>query len=110
MKLELTDEETFWLLNLLVDTIEADRYPMSPRIRLLRAIVRKFGEVGGLSNDLPQKLRRSARLKIGCECPQTTCAVTRRRFSSGCKAHPATAPAGSTRSRHGGDEMSEAFG
>jgi hypothetical protein len=49
MRLDLTDEETFALLNLLVDTIEADRYPMSPRIRLLRAIVRKFGEVGGLS-------------------------------------------------------------
>jgi hypothetical protein len=31
-------------------------------------------------------------------------------LSSGCKAHPATAPAGSNRSRHGGDEMSEAFG
>ena len=44
------------------------------------------------------------------EGPLTTCAVTRRRFSSGCEAHPATAPAGSTRSRHGGDEMSEAFG
>ena len=40
----------------------------------------------------------------------TTCAVTRRRISSGCKAHPATAPAGSNRGRHGGDEMSEAFG
>ena len=31
-------------------------------------------------------------------------------FSSGCKSHPANAPAGSNRSRHGGDEMSEAFG
>jgi hypothetical protein len=31
-------------------------------------------------------------------------------FSSGCKAHPATAPAGSNRGRHGGDEMSEALG
>jgi hypothetical protein len=31
-------------------------------------------------------------------------------LSSGCKAHPATAPAGSDRSSHGGDEMSEAFG
>ena len=31
-------------------------------------------------------------------------------LSSGCKARPATAPAGSNRSRHGGDEMSEAFG
>jgi hypothetical protein len=32
-------------------------------------------------------------------------------LSSGCEAHPATiAPAGSNRSRHGGDEMSEASG
>ena len=44
------------------------------------------------------------------ECPLSTCAVTRRRISSGCKAHPATGPAGSNRGRHGGDEMSEAFG
>jgi hypothetical protein len=28
------------------------------------------------------------------------CAVTRRRFSSGCKPRPATAPAGSNRGRH----------
>jgi len=31
-------------------------------------------------------------------------------FSSGCKAHPVNAPAGSNRSSHGGDEMAEAFG
>jgi hypothetical protein len=31
-------------------------------------------------------------------------------FSSGCKPRPATAPAGSNRGRHGGDEMSEAPG
>ena len=31
-------------------------------------------------------------------------------LSSGCEAHPATAPAGSNRSSHGGDEMAEAFG
>ncbi len=31
-------------------------------------------------------------------------------LSSGCKTHPANAPAGSNRSRHGGDEMAEAFG
>ncbi len=31
-------------------------------------------------------------------------------FSSGCKAHPAIAPAGSNRSSHGGDEIAEAFG
>ena len=31
-------------------------------------------------------------------------------LSSGCKAHPATAPAGSNRSSYGGDEIAEAFG
>ena len=31
-------------------------------------------------------------------------------FSSGCKPHPATAPAGSNRSSHGGNEVAEAFG
>ena len=31
-------------------------------------------------------------------------------LSSGRKSHPATAPAGSNRSSHGGDEMAEAFG
>ena len=39
MHLDLTDEETLALLNLLVETIEADRYPMSPRIRVLRDIL-----------------------------------------------------------------------
>ena len=31
-------------------------------------------------------------------------------LSSGCEAHPATAPAGSNRSSHGGNEAVEAFG
>jgi hypothetical protein len=31
-------------------------------------------------------------------------------LSSGCKAHPAIAPAGSNRSSYGGDEMAAAFG
>ena len=30
-------------------------------------------------------------------------------LSSGCKPHPATAPAGSNRSSHGGNEVTEAF-
>jgi len=60
MRLDLTDEETFALLNLLVDTIEADRYPMSPRIRLLREILAKFGKIGPVSPELAQKLRRYA--------------------------------------------------
>ena len=60
MQLDLTDEETFALLNLLVDTIEADRNPMSPRIRLLREILNKFGEIGPASTagTRAQKLRR----------------------------------------------------
>ena len=58
MQLDLTDEETFALLNLLVDTIEADRYPMSPRIRLLRELLAKCGDVGGVPPELAQKLRR----------------------------------------------------
>ena len=29
---------------------------------------------------------------------------------SGCKSHPANAPAGSSRSSYGGDEIAEAFG
>jgi len=46
MILDLTDEETLALLNLLIDTIEADRYRMSQRIRRLQAILGKFGSVG----------------------------------------------------------------
>jgi len=43
MHLDLTEEETFALLNLLTETIENDRYPLSPRIRTLRSILVKFG-------------------------------------------------------------------
>src|SRR5215510_10675105 len=35
---------------------------------------------------------------------------TRGPHISGCKPHPATAPAGSNRSSYGGDEIAEAFG
>jgi len=37
--------------------------------------------------------------------PLLACAVQRRRFSSGCKPHPATAPAGSNRSSRGGERI-----
>jgi hypothetical protein len=40
MQLELTDEETRALLNLI---LEADKFPLSPRIQMLRAILAKFG-------------------------------------------------------------------
>src|SRR5215472_6020597 len=40
------------------------------------------------------------------------CGVRREKaaLSSGCKPHPAHAPAGSNRSSYGGDEVAEAFG
>ena len=60
MTLDLSDEQARALLNLLIDTIEADRYPRSPRIRLLQAILGKCGEVGGLSPELAARLRRYA--------------------------------------------------
>ena len=46
MQLDLTDEETLALLNLLTETIENDRYPLLPRIRMIRGILAKFGPMG----------------------------------------------------------------
>jgi hypothetical protein len=46
MDLDLTDEETLALLNLLTEAIEADRYPLSPRIQTLRGVLAKFGPMG----------------------------------------------------------------
>jgi hypothetical protein len=61
MQLDLTDEETFALLNLLMETIEADRYPLSPRIRLLRQILAKFGPMAPAPRRRPgRRHRRSA--------------------------------------------------
>jgi len=60
MHLDLTDEETRAVLNLLIETIENDHYPSSPRIRVLREIVGKFGDVGGLSPEIAARLRRYA--------------------------------------------------
>jgi hypothetical protein len=61
MQLDLDDEQTRALLNLLIEAIEADRYPFSPRVLLLRDILVKFGEIaGGLPPDLAAKLHRYA--------------------------------------------------
>jgi hypothetical protein len=43
MPLDLTDDERAALIELLLRTIENDRFPLSPRIRRLRAILAKFG-------------------------------------------------------------------
>jgi len=58
MILDLSDEQARARLNLLIDTIEDDRCPRSPRIRLLQEILGKFGEMGPVPPELAQKLRR----------------------------------------------------
>jgi hypothetical protein len=42
MQFDLNDAETLALLHLLVEIIEADRYPFPPRIRVLRRILAKL--------------------------------------------------------------------
>ena len=42
MELDLTDDETAALARLLKSTIDADRYPLSPRIKTLTAILDKI--------------------------------------------------------------------
>jgi hypothetical protein len=44
------------------------------------------------------------------ECTLSGVRRAKAALSSGCKPHPATAPAGSNRSSYGGDEIAEAFG
>ena len=46
MKLDLTDEEAAALLSLLNRVIDDDRYPLSPRIRILRDIRAKLPGAG----------------------------------------------------------------
>jgi hypothetical protein len=43
MQLDLTDEESSALQKLLVNAVEYDRYPLSPRVQMLRGILAKFG-------------------------------------------------------------------
>jgi hypothetical protein len=71
MNIDLTDDETRAVLNLLVDAIEADRYPLSARMQMLRDILMKFGELGGLPPDLAAKLRRYARPQPAPSPPST---------------------------------------
>ena len=42
MTIDLTNEETTALAQLLTKTIDADRYPLSPRIKTLKAILGKI--------------------------------------------------------------------
>jgi len=56
VNIDFDDEETRALLNVLVEAIDADRYPLSPRVRLLQEILAKFGEAGGLPPELAARL------------------------------------------------------
>jgi hypothetical protein len=42
MKPDLTDEETAALARLLRDTIDADHYPLSPRVQMWKGILAKI--------------------------------------------------------------------
>ena len=42
MQLDLSDDETTALTRLLTNTIDTDRYPLSPRIQVLKAILGKI--------------------------------------------------------------------
>src|SRR5262245_48313426 len=82
---------------------------LGPLTRTWKPTVVSSRARGGISNRFEVAVVANPSA-TGTEGPLSVCAVTRRRFSSGCKAHPAIAPAGSNRGRHGGDEMSEAPG
>jgi hypothetical protein len=58
MRLDLTDDEARALLNVLIEVIENSRYPMSPSIRVLQAILSKCGTLSGLPSELAARLRR----------------------------------------------------
>jgi len=62
MQLDLDDEEKLALLNLLTDAIETDRYPLSPRVQVLRRILAKFGPIGPRP-PRPARLQRNATLR-----------------------------------------------
>jgi hypothetical protein len=53
MTLDLTDDETAYLAQLLRSTIENSRYPLSPRLAPLRAILAKLDPPGPQPAPLP---------------------------------------------------------
>jgi|SRR5713101_5250574 len=81
--------------------------------------LRELGYIEGRNVTLEQYLHASIQIAPRCLpkwfelrtwCPQWVCAVKRRRVPVGANPTRQTAPAGSNRSSHGGDEMAEAFG
>jgi hypothetical protein len=58
--LDLTEEELRALIAEFDAIVTNDRYPLSPRIQMLRAFLVEFGEMEGVPPDLAAKLRRYA--------------------------------------------------
>ena len=94
------------------------RYPLSlrnvedllaERLQDLAFMVDRAPEVAEFAVDLHEDFATEGSRAYA---PLASCEMRREKaaLSSGCKPHPATAPAGSNRSSHGGDEMAEAFG
>jgi hypothetical protein len=65
MTLDLTEEETAALAQLLSNTIDADHYPLSPRIQLLKGILAKIRpEATPRTAPAAEALRAAARWTI----------------------------------------------
>jgi hypothetical protein len=69
MTIDLTDEETAALMRLLNKAIDADRYPLSPRIQTLKGILAKI---------LPEPKREPLPPLKHYEPPRATAARRRR--------------------------------
>jgi hypothetical protein len=73
MILDLTDEETEALARLLRQTIDDDRYPLSPRIRTLKATLAKIrpeparalAAAEGISAAAGRPIEKAPRLQVG---------------------------------------------
>ena len=51
--LNLTDEHRAYLARFLRETIETDRFPLSPRVRRLKALLRKIDRTAPRPDPLP---------------------------------------------------------
>jgi hypothetical protein len=69
MNLDLTDEESEALARLLAETIDGDRFPLSPRIQTLKAIRAKI---------LPEPVRAPLPPRKNYAPPRATAARKRR--------------------------------
>ena len=96
---------------------------MNRRLELLSIVLFALGAgvVGGITSSLADEAGVEARVgelrgeilsllaPAGAVATETGVRRDKAALSSGCEPHPATAPAGSNRSSHGGNEVAVAF-